>query len=180
MNTITEIRDEASTAREFLLSRQSLQLASVGPDGTPHASYCPFGCTDEGFVVMVSDLAEHGTNLKTLKDVSVLFVEDESECKSIFARIRVGFECRVMPVDKQSEAGLAVIDGMIEKLGKLAGNLAQLDDFTLYLLTPTSGRFVKGFGQAYKLEGNGLSNFSSKHMTDKGHAGNFGHGRRLK
>lgn len=127
---------------------------------------------------MVSDLAEHGANLKTMTPVSVLFIEDESECNTIFARIRVSFDCQVTALDKRCNDGQAAIKSMIEKLGKLAGNLAQLDDFTLYLLTPKSGRFVRGFGQAYKLEGNGLANFASKHMTDNGHRGNFGHGRR--
>ena len=180
MNTIAEIKDEATQAREFLLARQSLQLATVSPEGVPHASYCPFGCTDEGFVIMVSDLAEHGTNLKSQGPASVLFIEDESECKNIFARIRVSFDCTVTALDKQSDEGQLAIEGMIEKLGKLAGNLAQLDDFTLYLLTPSNGRYVRGFGQAYRLEGDSLANFASKHMTDNGHKGNFGHGQRPK
>ena len=178
MNNVAHITDEAAQAQEFLMTRQSLQLATVSPEGVPHASYCPFGCTDEGFVIMVSDLAEHGTNLKSQGPASVLFIEDESECNSIFARVRVGFECRVTALDKESPAGQTAIQGMIEKVGKLAGNLASLDDFSLYLLTPSSGRYVKGFGQAYKLEGDGLSNFASKHMTDGGHKGNFGHGLR--
>ena len=180
MNMRAEIKDEAAQARQFLMTRESLQLASVSPAGVPHASYCPFGCTDNGFVVMVSDLAEHGTNLKGQGTVSALFIEDEGECKSIFARIRVSFDCNVRSLDKQSPEGKAAIDSMIEKLGMLAGNLAQLDDFTLYQLTPQSGRYIRGFGQAYELEGDGLSNFGSKHMTDNGHQGSIGHGRRSK
>ena len=38
-------------------------------------------------------------------------------------------------------------------LGELIATLSSLADFTLFRLSPRSAVFVKGFGQAYRLEG---------------------------
>jgi putative heme iron utilization protein len=39
-----------------------------------------------------------------------------------------------------------------ERHGNVIDTLSALSDFKLYELTPVSGRYVKGFGQAYKVD----------------------------
>ena len=71
-------------------SRESLLLASVAADGTPHASYAPTVPGKGGkYYVHVSELAKHFHNLSTDGRVSALIIEDEKDAANIFARKRL-------------------------------------------------------------------------------------------
>ena len=69
---------------EFKRARSTLQLATQDASGIPNASYAPFALADDGFYILVSELARHGTNLKASNILSVMLVEDENEAKSVF------------------------------------------------------------------------------------------------
>ncbi|MEZ9851412.1 heme utilization protein HutZ [Vibrio breoganii] len=145
--------------QEFRNACQTLQLATITKDGLPHVSYSPFAFDQAGYYTLVSDLAAHGQNLKGNKNVSIMMVQDEASAKSVHARKRLTFDTTAEHINKDSEQGKAGVAALIERFGEMAQNLAQLGDFNLYKLTPSSGRYVKGFGQAFNVSGNDLVDF---------------------
>ncbi len=66
----------------FKAERSTLQLATQNKAGVPNASYAPFALADDGFYILVSELARHGVNLKESSMVSVMLLEDETEAKA--------------------------------------------------------------------------------------------------
>ncbi|USD38881.1 MULTISPECIES: heme utilization protein HutZ [Ferrimonas] len=154
---------------EFKAACQTLMLATLGADGQPNVSYAPFAQGEQGFFIMVSDIARHGMNLKVNKQLSVMMVQDEASAKSIYGRKRLTFDVtaelieRDTPVFRQGAAALA------QRFGEIADNLAQLADFNLYCLKPSKGLFVKGFGQAFAIGGKDLNSVSWMTGDGKGH-----------
>ena len=139
--------------QEFRDARNTLQLGTVDKDGKPHTSYAPFAFSEQGYYILVSDLATHGQNLKMSKAVSIMMIEDESEARSIFARRRLSFDTNAELIERESEQWKQGIDVMQTRLGEMIDNLSQLGDFRLYRLNPVNGRYVKGFGQAFDVTG---------------------------
>ena len=150
----------------FIGSRKSLQLATLNTDGTQVASYAPFAIGDECLYVLLSEIAVHGVNLQHNRAASVLIVEDEDTAEELFARIRVNNAVRAELMDHGSPEWRAGLERLIQRHGDRPGNLSELQDFKLFRLSPTRGRYVKGFGRAYSLAGNTLSGEDLAHMTD--------------
>lgn len=158
------LQDKAHRLREKLLpeierfktERSTLQLATQDAAGVPNASYAPFALADDGFYILVSELARHGTNLKESPSVSVMLLEDESEAKTVFARKRLTFDAVAELVARDSELFTKGVAALSERFGEMIDNLSQLKDFNLFKLSPQQGLYVKGFGQAFSLTGNEL------------------------
>lgn len=152
--------------QEFRDTRKTLQLASVDKDGKPHSSYAPFAFSDKGYYILISDIAAHGRNLKEVKSVSIMMIEDEAQARTIFARRRLSFDTQAELVERHSDHWHTAIHLMRERLGELIDDLSKLGDFNLYRLNPVIGRYVKGFGQAFDVTGEDL--LSVVHL-DEGH-----------
>lgn len=152
--------------QEFRDSRKTLQLATVDKDGKPHSSYAPFAFSDKGYYILISDIAAHGRNLKEVKSVSIMMIEDEAQARTIFARRRLSFDTQAELVERHSDHWHTAIHLMRERLGELIDDLSKLGDFNLYRLNPVIGRYVKGFGQAFDVTGEDL--LSVVHL-DEGH-----------
>lgn len=161
---------------------RSLQLATVGEDGTPHIGYTPFVCTptvdtpellaSEGtsvpvptkpfqFSIFVSELALHTRDLLATPVASIMLIADEAASDQIFARRRVYYECDAQVVTREDSSFDELLGAYRERHGKMVDLLATLPDFRLFTLLPTSGQFVMGFGKAYKLGGKHLHDFES-------------------
>lgn len=148
--------------QDFRNQCQTLQLATL--DGQlPCASYAPFAHTEAGYFILISDIAQHGQNLKTATAVSAMLIQDEASAKSLFARKRLSFNSNAQCIDKNSELGQQGIEALRERFGDMITQLSQLNDFNLYQLQPLQGRYVKGFGQAFDLMGEELNEI--KHLT---------------
>lgn len=150
----------------FRDSRNTLQLGTVNKEGKPHTSYAPFAFSEKGYYILVSDLAQHGQNLKASQAVSIMMIEDESEARTIFARRRLSFDTQAELISRDSEHWVVAVKIMETRLGEMIANLSQLGDFKLYRLNPVMGRYVKGFGQAFDVTGEDL--LSVVHL-DEGH-----------
>jgi putative heme iron utilization protein len=142
---------------QFIHSHKSLQLASLDADGSPHASYAPFGIGDDCLYVLLSELASHGLNLQRDPRASVLIIEDEAAAANLFARVRINYTVRAERLDRDSLDWQTGIDALVKRLGEFPGQLTQLQDFKLFRLVPSRGRYTKGFGRAYDLQGNTLA-----------------------
>ncbi|MEZ8284922.1 heme utilization protein HutZ [Vibrio splendidus] len=145
--------------KEFRQERRTLQLATVDEEGRPNVSYAPFVQNQEGYFVLISDIARHARNLKANPQVSLMMIEDEESSKQLYARKRLTFDAQASVVDRETELWTQVIGQMQERFGEIIDGLSQLQDFSLFKLKAENGLFVKGFGQAYQVSGDDLVDF---------------------
>jgi len=142
---ITELRDRCT----------NLVLATVGDGGRPLASQTPFAVDEQGaFLVLVSGLAEHGTTLRSAKSVNVRLMVDEAGLANPFARERLNFDCSVEMIAREGKDWAVAERLLANRFGKFIDTLVQLPDFTIFRLLPQEGRYVAGFGAAYRIVGN--------------------------
>jgi putative heme iron utilization protein len=142
---------------EFVSARKSLQLSSITQEGKPYASYAPFALGESSLYVLISEIAVHAVNLQHNPLASLLIIEDEDHAKEVFARKRVNYSVSSQRLDTDSEDWQQGIDTLVARHGERINNLASLADFMLFKLTPTEGRYVKGFGRAYAFKGESLA-----------------------
>ncbi len=145
--------------KEFRQERRTLQLATVDEEGRPNVSYAPFVQNQEGYFVLISDIARHARNLKANPQVSLMMIEDEESSKQLYARKRLTFDAQASVVERETELWAQVIGQMQERFGEIIDGLSQLQDFSLFNLKAENGLFVKGFGQAYQVSGDDLVDF---------------------
>lgn len=144
----------AVDARRLIASFDSVLMSTVGADGGPHASYAPTVATEDGcFYVYTSGLSRHTTNLLENGLVSILFIENECDSKQAFARRRVNFDCQAEVVERESAAWGTVLDRFKTRFGDVLDLIRPLSDFSLFRLVPRRGTYVRGFGQAYRIDG---------------------------
>ncbi|PIE25261.1 MAG: heme utilization protein HutZ [Neptuniibacter caesariensis] len=151
---------------EFIQSRKSLQLATMGTDGEPYASYAPFALGDDCIYVLLSDIAVHAVNLKEHPKASVLIIQDEDCADELFARVRVNYAMDADLIEFEADGWQQGIDALVERHGERINHLSKMVDFKLFKLKPTGGRYVKGFARAFTLVGNGLGGEEIAHMRD--------------
>ncbi|KGQ71109.1 heme utilization protein HutZ [Chelonobacter oris] len=130
---------------------RTLLLATVDEEGNPNVSYAPFVLNTRGYYVFISDIARHARNLKACNKVSLMLIEDESDCRQIFARRRLSFDATAEIVACDSEEWIRGTNALAERHGEVVTHLTAMQDFTLFNLIPEQGLFVKGFGQAFKV-----------------------------
>ena len=152
-------------ALELVAKMRTIQLATVGPDATPLASYAPFVQLDGAFFVYLSRLAQHAQNLRATPLLSAMLIRDEADCEEIFARPRLSFDCTVTEHARDSAEFARALDCFVAQFGEtarvvrarvvnpkwIAGVMRELTDFTLFRLHPNSARLVSGFARAVDL-----------------------------
>ncbi len=146
------LSDITDSAKAFVAKNKSIILASAGTDGKPLASYAPFYRNSDGnFYIYVSTLSAHTRNLENAF-ADILLIDDEHETTQIYARNRISFSCetrRLKPTDNDYET---ILDKLFQRHGEIVTTLRGLADFRLFELSPTSGVYVRGFGQAYEID----------------------------
>ncbi|WP_260261754.1 heme utilization protein HutZ [Vibrio intestinalis] len=150
--------------KEFRQERRTLQLATVDAEGRPNVSYAPFVQNQDGYFVLISEIARHARNLQANPNVSLMMIEDEESSKQLFARKRLTFDAVATVVERDSEQWQQVVAQMKDRFGEIIDGLSQLQDFVLFNLTAEKGLFVKGFGQAYQVSGDDMVDFV--HLQD--------------
>lgn len=145
----SKVKPKTPKVSELLDNIKSVVLASIDEDGTPTSSYAPFVQTDGSFQILVSFMARHTKNLRDRKKVSVMFIEDESASKQVYARHRLTIDSEASEVEKGSPLWEKAITGLKDKHGKIVETLESLEDFIMIDLKPTKGAYVNGFGSAY-------------------------------
>ena len=53
--------------KEFRQQRNTLQLATVGADGRPNVSYAPYVQNQEGYFILISEIARHAQISKSIR-----------------------------------------------------------------------------------------------------------------
>jgi hypothetical protein len=86
----------------------------------------------------------------------VLLIEAEAQAQEIFVRKRISFQCQAVQVERESKEWGQIMAEFEQQFGEIVTLLKGLGDFHLFRLTPESGLFVKGFGQAFSIGGDQL------------------------
>ncbi len=139
----------APKVKELIENTKSVILATVDAEGNPNSSYAPFVQVDNTFYILVSFMAKHTKNLSEGRKTSVMFIEDESATKQIYARERLTLEATTSQIDRDSEVWNQVIAQLKETHGKVVDIISEMGDFILIALQPVKGSYVNGFGSAY-------------------------------
>ncbi len=150
-----EVQQEALA---FRTGFTSVILATSAPDGMPDAGYAPC-ILDEQLRchVLVSRLAQHTKNLLARPVASLMWIEASDTAKNPFARRRLVMRCGAVAIERGSGDWSSVIDMLQTTHGNTVPLLANLDDFVLFRFEALTGNYVRGFAQAYTVEGNALS-----------------------
>lgn len=145
--------------KEFRQECRTIQLATIDAEGRPNVSYAPYVQNQEGYFVLISQIARHARNLLENPNVSLMMIEDEDSSKQLFARKRLTFDAVATVVERDTEMWQQVVGQMKDRFGEIIDGLSQLEDFVLFNLKAEQGLFVKGFGQAYQVSGDDLVDF---------------------
>lgn len=145
---------DPTSAAQALLSRcGTVILSTLSPNGWPEPSVTPCLVEVPHGYVFLSRLAPHTENLLKQPRAGVLWVEDEGRSRNLFARERLSAQCEVETMDRESPEGLRILDEMQARFGSTVDLLRGLPDFILFRLTPTKGRYIRGFGAAFAFDG---------------------------
>jgi putative heme iron utilization protein len=138
--------------QQLVKEQQTLLLSTVSAEGKPECSYTPYIKDLNGtFFIFVSALAKHTQNMQENELVSILFIQNEQDAKNLFARKRAIFDCSISQIKPEYDDYDRLLDKMTVERGETVKMLRSLPDFYLLQLTPLSGRYIAGFGQAFKI-----------------------------
>lgn len=141
----------------FRNSQQSLQIATISVEGLPEASYAPFVWFEDACYLFLSQLARHTQNLNSNAAIGLLLIEDEAAAANQFARRRIIFQGKSSIVARHVELYQTVMQQFRNRFGHFIDTIEPLQDFQLFKVVPLSGRFIRGFAQAFELSGDGLN-----------------------
>lgn len=141
----------AKEIKEFIGGISSIVLATISHNGEVLCSYAPIFNTNGNFFIYISEVAPHFSNIKhNPNNVDIMFIEDESLTKSIFARRRLRYkaEARILERDDEFERVFNEIAANDDNIFYMLKNMR---DFYIVELKFINGRFVKSFGGAYDI-----------------------------
>jgi len=153
------LSDTDSARQDYLALRDrvnSAQLATLGCDATPEASYAPCVWRDGHCFVFLSELASHTQNIKLNPSISLLLIEAETAAGNAFARKRISLFGSAEIVARTDDTYKTVINDFYHSFGDVMKLIEPLADFHLFRIIVQRGRFIRGFGQAYELTGDRL------------------------
>lgn len=137
---------------QLIQHQKTLLLSTVSEQGEPECSYAPYVRDQQGvFYIYVSDLAVHTKNMMHNQKVSIMFIKPETETQNLFARERAVFYCSIREIQRTDECFDKQLQQLKQQFGETVDLLRSLSDFHLLALTPVDGKYVAGFGQAYKV-----------------------------
>ena len=166
--TLEQAQEKYST---YTKSFESIILGTASHDGEPLSSYAPFvEDNHKNIYVFVSDMSKHTSNLKKNNKASVLFIQDESKTKQIYARERLNYECKVELIQRDQGQFEELMNLFDQKFGAIMKGLKEMSDFHLFKLIPESGRYVIGFGAAYDIKPDDLNQLVHLRGAGHGHA----------
>ena len=147
---------------DFMNDAKSIYISNIDYDtefvyAKPEISYSP--CVvdkQKNAYVLVSDLTRRTSSLVQHRPVQIMFIEPEN-IEEIYVRKRLTFDCKTTQIERLSDKWNEQADVFLKKFGDIIGIIKNLADFRMICFTPSSGIFVKGFGQAYTIEGKNLN-----------------------
>lgn len=155
--TASDTSPQPDMRPEQLLQLQGcLSLATQTDDGDPLCSTAPYAWQAPYFFILASTLAEHGPALQQAAQthcaIAWMVVQDEHSSRQPYARTRLMLKGHVEQLNEATDQryGIALAQ-LQQRHGDVVSVLSQLDDFSMFALTPTEGRWITGFGQAWRI-----------------------------
>jgi putative heme iron utilization protein len=142
---------------ELLANLKTVQLATIDDNNHPEASYTPYVEFESAYYLFISDLAKHTTNLKLNPSISLLFIEDEANCRNLFSRRRVILQGKGVIIQRDSTNYQSIMVQFRDRFGGFIDVIEPLQDFNLFQINAYKGRYIRGFAQAFELTGDGLN-----------------------
>jgi putative heme iron utilization protein len=105
---VSEKQTCCSKSKE-LIDAPKVLLATVDAEGNPNSSYAPFVQEGNTFYILVSFMAKHTKNLSEGRKTSVMFIEDESATKQIYARERLTLEAQLHRLKEILKYGILLL-----------------------------------------------------------------------
>lgn len=140
--------------KELMARCKSVILATLDSEGNPNSSYAPHVMIDNKLYVLVSFMARHTKNLRDMKKVSAMFIEDETDTKQIYARERLTIDGITNQIERGTETWNKAVAELTKSHGKILDILTGMDDFIMIEISPLKGAYVNGFGSAYFVDTN--------------------------
>jgi len=162
-----KVIDIEQTRKNYLAFTEGLKtimLSTVDEAGNPFISYAPHVKHNGKLYIYLSRIANHYRYMEAHPTVDVMFIEDESQSANLFARQRARFVCSAQNVGEEGYE--EVFELFAESFGKNVISMLRTLDFSLFELTPTQGRYVAGFGQAFDID---LAADRFEHVARDGH-----------
>ena len=153
---MTDFEQASSECQALLNAAGRAHLATLGAAGNPEASYAPCVRHDGDFYLFLSALSAHTGNLARDDRIGILLLDETGASPNPFARPRVSLRGRVESVDRDASLFSEVLEDFRRRFGEIVQMLESLPDFTLFRIRPESGTYIRGFGQAYAIEGRAL------------------------
>tara|TARA_Y100001001_G_scaffold119780_1_gene117764 strand:+ start:1843 stop:2361 length:519 start_codon:yes stop_codon:yes gene_type:complete len=150
---ITSSKELAGQCLEFIRQFDSVLIGTSDTTGEPDVSYSPVIYHGSRFYILISQLSPHTGHLYQRPTAALLFIEDERDSEQIYARRRLSFSCSAQPCKRDQLTWQTLIPLFRNRFGPIIDTLTGLNDFVLFQLQPTQGRWVTGFGRAYGFSG---------------------------
>jgi hypothetical protein len=147
---------DADDWRAFAGTIRTLHLATCDDGGMPNASVAPYVRLDVDFFILVSELSAHTAHLAANGRAAIVLVGDEASSPQPFARERLTFDCGAEVVGRDTPLWSRAVEAMRREFGDIVDTLVALADFRLFRLHPRHGTWIRGFGSAWRIEGEGL------------------------
>jgi putative heme iron utilization protein len=135
-----------------LLSKQPVAALATLHKGEPAVSMVPFAAlaSGAGFVIHVSRLATHTSDMLDNPAVALLVTASLAETQSPLALPRASIQGRARQCTPESPEYAQARAAYVTKLPE-AEELFSFADFSLFIVEPESVRYVAGFGRAMSL-----------------------------
>lgn len=153
------MNDSEDARKDYLALRRtvlSAQLATLASTQSPESSYAPFVWLDQDPFLYLSDLASHTGNLRRDPAISLMLIEDEAQARNLFARRRIYLQGTAQCIARDNDLFKPALAEFHRRFGAVMEVIEPLADFHLFRVSAHRGRFIRGFGQAYELSGEGL------------------------
>jgi putative heme iron utilization protein len=141
---------------ELLQEAAGAHLATLDPEGCAEASYAPCVWHERDCYLFLSRLSRHCGNLQRNPRLGLMLLEDAGSAPNAFARRRIGLQGRAEVIARDDALFATGLGLFHRRFGEIMQVLESLPDFYLFRIEVESGSFVRGFGQAYALDGEQL------------------------
>ncbi|MDO4727583.1 MAG: pyridoxamine 5'-phosphate oxidase family protein [Bacteroidota bacterium] len=139
--------------KELVARCKSIIMATADKEGNLNSSYAPYAKIGNKLYILISFMARHTKNITETNKASVLFIEDESETKQIYARERLTFDAVTQKIERNTPLWDEAIAALTASHGKILEILVGMQDFIMIEISPVKGSYVNGFGSAYVVNG---------------------------
>jgi len=146
-------KELADQCLEFICQFDSVLIGTSDSTGEPDLSYSPVIYHNRMFYILISQLSAHTRHLYQRPTAALLFIQDERDSEQIYARRRLSLSCSAQPCTRDDQTWQTLIPLFRSHFGPIIDTLTGLNDFVLFQLQPSQGRWVTGFGRAYGCSG---------------------------